>query len=290
MLDRAADVAEKRKPLLDRQPRAITVLRDRIAADQFHHEVRPPVLRRAGVEDPGDVGVIHHGQGCRSASKRAINLLAVHARLDDLEGDPRTTGSVCSAIHTSPNPLPDLLQELVTADARVGVSKATKGNRLPRVDLARAVQESAGGLVRLRAVPSPVAEAGGRFRSFRKESGPLLGGPENGAEEDLFGPRWISLAVHGTILRSVRRACQETKQPGPGVCPFAVHGAGRNAQGLGGLVNAQVGEEPQAHHLCASGSPLPSAKGLRERHDFLVSVIDQQIGDAGHFRPVERYV
>ena len=34
----------------------------------------------------------------RSASKRAIDLLGVHAQLDDLERDAAATGSFCSAI------------------------------------------------------------------------------------------------------------------------------------------------------------------------------------------------
>ena len=60
-------------------------------------------------------------RACRSASKRAIDLPRVHARLDDLQGDLaadrlRLLGHVDHA-HAA---LADLLQQLVRADDRAG--------------------------------------------------------------------------------------------------------------------------------------------------------------------------
>ena len=39
------------------------ILGDRHAMDQLHDEVRAAAVRGAGIEDLGDVGMVHHGQG-----------------------------------------------------------------------------------------------------------------------------------------------------------------------------------------------------------------------------------
>ena len=46
-----------------RQLVLVAVLGDRHALDQFHDEVRPARVGRAGVEHLGDVRVVHQGQG-----------------------------------------------------------------------------------------------------------------------------------------------------------------------------------------------------------------------------------
>ncbi len=55
--------------------------------DQLHDEVRPAGFRRPGVEDAGDVDMVHHGQGLPLGLEAGDDLPGVHARLDDLEGD-----------------------------------------------------------------------------------------------------------------------------------------------------------------------------------------------------------
>ena len=47
----------------EREPVLVAVLGDRDALDQLHDEVRPAGVGRAGVEDLGDVGVVHQRQG-----------------------------------------------------------------------------------------------------------------------------------------------------------------------------------------------------------------------------------
>ena len=47
----------------DREAVLVAVLGDRDAADQLHDEVGPAGVGGPGVEDPGDVGVVHQGQG-----------------------------------------------------------------------------------------------------------------------------------------------------------------------------------------------------------------------------------
>ena len=76
----------------------VAVLGDRDALDQLHDEVRPARVGGACVEHPGDVRVVHHGQGLPLGLEAGDDLAGVHARLDDLEGDRRSTGSVCSAM------------------------------------------------------------------------------------------------------------------------------------------------------------------------------------------------
>ena len=70
-----------------RQAVLVAVVGDRHALDQLHHEVRPAASRRAGVEDLGDVGVVHQGQRLPLRLEAGEDLARVHAGLDDLDGD-----------------------------------------------------------------------------------------------------------------------------------------------------------------------------------------------------------
>ena len=62
VLNRLANVLKEPNPIDVGQPRGIAVVRDRRALHVFHGEVRLPVGRAAGVEDPGDAGVFHQRQ------------------------------------------------------------------------------------------------------------------------------------------------------------------------------------------------------------------------------------
>ena len=105
VLHRLADRHEQLQPLARRQAVVVAVLRDRHALDQLHDEEGPAVLRRPGVEDPGDVGMVHQGQGLPLGLEAGDDLAAVHARLDQLEGDlAAAPAAVCSAIQTVPMP------------------------------------------------------------------------------------------------------------------------------------------------------------------------------------------
>ena len=62
-----------------------------IAAHQFHHEIRPARIGRAGVEHLGDVGMIHHRQRLalrleardhRRVSIPSLMILSATRRLD----------------------------------------------------------------------------------------------------------------------------------------------------------------------------------------------------------------
>ena len=58
------------------EPVLVAVRGDRHALDQFHDEVRPAVGGGAGVEHPGDVRVVHQGQGLPLGLEPGQHLLA----------------------------------------------------------------------------------------------------------------------------------------------------------------------------------------------------------------------
>ena len=60
-------------------------------------------------------------RACRSASKRAMTCLRVHARLDDLQRDAAADRlGLLGDIDHAHAPFADLLQQLVAADLRAG--------------------------------------------------------------------------------------------------------------------------------------------------------------------------
>ena len=104
-----------------RQVVVVAVLGDRHAVDELHDEKGSAVLCGAAIENTGDVDVVHHGQRLPLRLEAGDDLPAVHARLDDLEGDLalhrlRLLGHPDYAHAAFAN----LLQELVRADDRAG--------------------------------------------------------------------------------------------------------------------------------------------------------------------------
>ena len=75
-----------------------------IAANQFHHEIRPAGRRGAAVKDLGDVGMIHQGQGLTLRLEPGDDPPGIHARLDDLERHLPADRLHCSAMYTMPKP------------------------------------------------------------------------------------------------------------------------------------------------------------------------------------------
>ena len=65
----------------------VAELAERQAVHQLHHEKRLAGGREAGVEDLGDVGVVHHRQGLAFLLETLQHRSRIHAGLDQLEGD-----------------------------------------------------------------------------------------------------------------------------------------------------------------------------------------------------------
>ena len=71
----------------------------------------------AGIEDLGDVGMVHQGQGLALSLEASDDTLGVHAQLDDLEGDAASDRFLLLGHidHTAPA-FADLLKELIAAN------------------------------------------------------------------------------------------------------------------------------------------------------------------------------
>ena len=76
-----------RQPLGDGQAVVVASSRDRVAAHQFHDEIRPAGRRGAGVEHLGEVGVLHHRERLPLGRESRHHFLGVHAEPHDLERD-----------------------------------------------------------------------------------------------------------------------------------------------------------------------------------------------------------
>ena len=129
---------------------AVAILGDRDALDQLHDEVGPAGVGGAGVEDLGDVGVVHQRQRLPLGLEAGDDLAGVHARLDDLERDLAADGLLLLGhVDDAHAAFADLLEQLVGADTGARpfqdglVRRAVLGGRLPRgrAGLAR-VEES----------------------------------------------------------------------------------------------------------------------------------------------------
>ena len=110
------------------------VIRD--PAHQFHHEKGPAGVRRARIQHPRDVGMIHHRQRLPLRLKPGDDALGVHAQLDDLERHlPAHRFLLFRQINRPAAALADFLQQLVTphpaADLLVGQITRRISGRLP---------------------------------------------------------------------------------------------------------------------------------------------------------------
>ncbi len=121
-----ADLAEQGEPGGEVEAVAVAILGDRDPFHQLHHEEGAAVGRRAGVEDAGDVGVFHQGQGLALRLEAGQDVARVHPRLDQFQGHltadrPELLGEVDRA-HA---PLADLLADLVAiGDDRIDEVRA----------------------------------------------------------------------------------------------------------------------------------------------------------------------
>ena len=87
MLNSVADIDEQLEPLSNRQAVLIAVVRQLDTTHQLHREVGAAVLGGAGVQDLGDIGMLHHRECLPLGLEAGQDLLGVHAGLEDLQRD-----------------------------------------------------------------------------------------------------------------------------------------------------------------------------------------------------------
>ena len=108
---------KKLQPLPHRKLLALAVIGKLLSHDQFHHEKRPTRFCCSGVQHPGDVGVVHHGQRLPLGLEARHHGLRIHTVFEDLERDPAMHRLLLLRyIHRRKTPLADLLEQLVPSD------------------------------------------------------------------------------------------------------------------------------------------------------------------------------
>ncbi len=118
------------------------------AVDQLHDEVGPAGVRGTAIEDAGDVDMVHQRQGLPLGLEAGDDLAAVHAGLDDFEGDFALHGlGLLGHPDDAHAAFADLLQQLVRADRRARVFALSARCHHPRSFEQRLIQKTAGCLV-----------------------------------------------------------------------------------------------------------------------------------------------
>jgi hypothetical protein len=82
VLHRLTDWHEQLEPLVGREPGLVAELGQRQAVDELHDEERLTRGRKAAIENPREVGMIHHRQGLPLLLEALQHGLGVHACLD----------------------------------------------------------------------------------------------------------------------------------------------------------------------------------------------------------------
>ena len=240
----------------------VAVAGDRDALDQLHDEVGPARVGRAGVEDLGDVGVVHQGQGLPLGLEAGEDLAAVHAGLDDLQGDHALhrlglLGHVDGA-HAA---FADLLQQLVGADRPCRAAPASRVRRGPPVAAGR------------RRVDRSPERSGGLF----EEAGVIGVGSQQGLH---VGPQ-TSVAGAGLVEVSVaaRPACAQLQGVDEDLA--LVHGSAPSP----GFHAPCRGQNPRRIFQDLSISALSARPGRRPSRRSAVDCEMPSI--CGHFRRVK---
>jgi hypothetical protein len=157
---------------------------------QFHHEERTALVGGSGIQDLGDIGMVHERQRLALGLEASQHLLAVHTRPDDLEGHlPFDRFLLLGQIDHPAAAFADFLQQLVAPDvvAEFFSEQCGKDDLFAGRRWGGFLEEGAGLLVRLEEgfdvltqlgiLAAGVAELGGAVRRVR-----LL----QGVRENLF--------------------------------------------------------------------------------------------------------
>jgi len=116
VLDAIADADEELEAFADGEFVEIAVIGDGDAGDVFHHEVRSTFGCGACIEDFGNGGMLHQGEGLPLGLEAGNNLAGVHADFDELHGDTAIDGHLLlSAPDLAHAAFADEVQHLVAA-------------------------------------------------------------------------------------------------------------------------------------------------------------------------------
>ncbi len=114
-----ADLDEQLQALAHREAVGVAVAGDALARDQLHREEGAARVGRAGVEDAGDVRVVHHRERLALQLEAGDDALGVHAEADDLQRDlPAHRLFLFGEVNHAAAPLPQPPDDAVAADAR----------------------------------------------------------------------------------------------------------------------------------------------------------------------------
>src|SRR6266566_3155699 len=119
VLHRLTDIDKESQALGSWQVVLVAVVRDGNTAHQFHDEIRPTGLCCAAVQHPGDVEMVHQGQGLALSLEPGDDFARVHPWPDDLEGDLALHRLLLIGhIDHAETALADLLKQYVAHDHR----------------------------------------------------------------------------------------------------------------------------------------------------------------------------
>src|SRR3954453_23733780 len=94
MLNRVAALDEEPEGVLGGKLGFVAVVGDADALDQLHNEERPAGGGGTGVEDLGDIRVVHEGERLALLLEACDDVAGVHADLNYLERDTAADGAL----------------------------------------------------------------------------------------------------------------------------------------------------------------------------------------------------
>ena len=121
----------KLQPFCRHQAVLVAVVGDRDPAHQLHDKVRAAGLGGAGIEDPGDVGMVHQRQRLALGFEARDRPARIHPQLDHLQRHAAADGLfLLRHVNHPAAAFPDFLQEFVTADTVAGSLAHARGQRV----------------------------------------------------------------------------------------------------------------------------------------------------------------
>ncbi len=136
VLHRLADRHEQLQPLARRQLGIVAIFVMRHALDQLHHKIGAAVVADAGIENLGDVGMVHQGQRLPLLLEAGQHTSESRPGRMTLTAMRRCTGAVWSATQTSPMPpSPSFWRSLIAAGENAARLESRRGGLQGRLVL-----------------------------------------------------------------------------------------------------------------------------------------------------------